>query len=378
MSPETNGTKIYRGKSLDDVIPKIRAELGENAIVLRRRDGLVGGVGGFFQRPFVEVEAKPGSERLDVYDEQPEDMLPEEALPGMDFEELLEDLGAEPVEFEPDIPTALEPALPLEPEPQAAPAPAAPVGDEVKRSDKAAQLVDELRDAGLSRALAEDLVAEAAEHRAPFAGSSSLRTLTRRALAARIPVAAPVGGGGRIVAFAGAGGAGKSLCAERLAAAYGAASDLAAVYVGFRTDPASAAETLAPLGVTVASADSTSEARAVVAEHGARALVVIDTPTAPKDESALATLAGQVKRIGGVEVHMALPATLSRKAAEELLGRLGAFKPARLALTHADETDHLGPAVDLAIASGVPFSFVLDGPALTPADPAKLAAGVLP
>jgi flagellar biosynthesis protein FlhF len=365
MTPETNGTKIYRGKSLDDVIPKIRAELGENAIVLRRRDGLVGGVGGFFQRPFVEVEAKPGSERLDVYDEQPEDMLPEETLPGTDFEELLEDLGAEPVEFEPDILGALEP-------------PPAPVAEEPKRSDKAAQLVDELRDAGLSRALAEDLVAEAVEHRAPFAGSSSLRTLTRRALAARIPVAAPVGGGGRIVAFAGAGGAGKSLCAERLAAAYGAASDLAAVYLGFRTDVASAAETLAPLGVTVIGAESTSEARAAVAEHGARALVVIDTPTAPKDESALATLAGQVKRIGGVEVHMALPATLSRKAGEELLGRLGAFKPARLALTHAGETDHLGPVVDLAIASGVPFSFVLDGPALAPADPAKLAAGVLP
>ena len=40
------------------MLPQIRAELGPDAIVLRRREGLAGGVGGFFQRPFVEVEAR--------------------------------------------------------------------------------------------------------------------------------------------------------------------------------------------------------------------------------------------------------------------------------------------------------------------------------
>ena len=51
-------TKTYRGRTLDELLPQIREELGSDAIVLRRREGLAGGVGGFFQRPYVEVEAR--------------------------------------------------------------------------------------------------------------------------------------------------------------------------------------------------------------------------------------------------------------------------------------------------------------------------------
>src|SRR3954454_24285565 len=50
--------KTFRGRSLEEMLPQIREELGPDAIVLRRREGLAGGVGGFFQRPFVEVEAR--------------------------------------------------------------------------------------------------------------------------------------------------------------------------------------------------------------------------------------------------------------------------------------------------------------------------------
>ncbi|MGH2950380.1 MAG: hypothetical protein ACRDPC_29615, partial [Solirubrobacteraceae bacterium] len=52
-------TTTYRGRSLEELLPKIRAELGPDAIVLRRREGLAGGVAGFFQRSYVEVEARP-------------------------------------------------------------------------------------------------------------------------------------------------------------------------------------------------------------------------------------------------------------------------------------------------------------------------------
>ena len=51
-------TKTYRGRSLEEVLPQIREELGPDALVLKRREGLTGGVGGFFQRPYVEVEAR--------------------------------------------------------------------------------------------------------------------------------------------------------------------------------------------------------------------------------------------------------------------------------------------------------------------------------
>src|SRR4051794_11205173 len=51
-------TKTYRGRSLEEVLPQIREELGPDALVLKRREGLTGGVSGFFQRPYVEVEAR--------------------------------------------------------------------------------------------------------------------------------------------------------------------------------------------------------------------------------------------------------------------------------------------------------------------------------
>ena len=54
----SDDVKTFRGRSLEELLPQIRAELGPDAIVLRRREGLGGGVGGFFQRPYVEVDAR--------------------------------------------------------------------------------------------------------------------------------------------------------------------------------------------------------------------------------------------------------------------------------------------------------------------------------
>src|SRR5215217_2902612 len=58
--------KTYRGRTLEELLPQIREELGADAIVLRRREGLAGGVGGFFQKSYVEVDARPA-----LPDEQP-------------------------------------------------------------------------------------------------------------------------------------------------------------------------------------------------------------------------------------------------------------------------------------------------------------------
>ncbi len=63
-------TRIYRGRTVDELIPKIQTELGADAIVVRHHKGLTGGIGGFFQRPFVEIEAKPGTPRIDRYDDE--------------------------------------------------------------------------------------------------------------------------------------------------------------------------------------------------------------------------------------------------------------------------------------------------------------------
>src|SRR5919201_5791886 len=50
--------KTYRGRTLEELLPQIRSELGPDAIDLRRGEGRAGGGGGFFQKHFVEVDAR--------------------------------------------------------------------------------------------------------------------------------------------------------------------------------------------------------------------------------------------------------------------------------------------------------------------------------
>jgi flagellar biosynthesis GTPase FlhF len=59
-------TRTYRGGSLEELLPRIRAELGDDAVVVRQREGLTGGVAGFFQRRMVEIEARRGQSPLGV------------------------------------------------------------------------------------------------------------------------------------------------------------------------------------------------------------------------------------------------------------------------------------------------------------------------
>ena len=63
-------TRTYRGRTVEELIPRIQSELGADAIVLGRREGLTGGFAGFFQHSFVEIEAMAGGPRVDVYDEE--------------------------------------------------------------------------------------------------------------------------------------------------------------------------------------------------------------------------------------------------------------------------------------------------------------------
>ncbi len=61
--------RTYRGSSIEELLPRIRAELGSGAVILCQREGLIGGIGGFFQKRCVEVEARGGGVGIDVYDE---------------------------------------------------------------------------------------------------------------------------------------------------------------------------------------------------------------------------------------------------------------------------------------------------------------------
>jgi flagellar biosynthesis GTPase FlhF len=83
MATESNvrqsaqGVRTYRGRTLEEILPQVREELGPDAIILREREGLVGGVGGFFAQRFIEVEARRGEgQSIDIYDEDDLDDAP--------------------------------------------------------------------------------------------------------------------------------------------------------------------------------------------------------------------------------------------------------------------------------------------------------------
>src|SRR3954447_24666017 len=146
--------KTYRGRSLEEVLPKIKADLGPDAEIVRQRSGLTGGVGGFFQRQMVEVEAKaPEAERprrrFDAYDEEPAReggrVKGEEVtfVPELPIEEGLSAPGIQEIfRRAPPFADRLSPAL----DPATPPSPFT-----VHSSPKAKELTSALTDAGLDQ-----------------------------------------------------------------------------------------------------------------------------------------------------------------------------------------------------------------------------------
>jgi flagellar biosynthesis GTPase FlhF len=367
----TTATKTFRGRTLEEVLPQIKADLGPDAEIVRQREGLTGGVGGFFQRACVEVEARPPGEpelpiqRFDAYDDEP-------AMP-----EPLPDFEPDPAaDFEPD-------PLPDEPMAEGLQAPgiqeimrqAAPFANHLTNAlepePAAKEPIEELlSDAGIAPALAHEIVAETVSHLVPFASRRQLRKLVRQGLARRIPVAPTPGAGGRSIAFVGPAGSGKTLCTARLAIAYATGSDLPVVCVSLSpADGGSELRALVePHGIGVTVARTAAQARAHVAGALGEAVVVVDTPSAVSDAD-LDTLALD-------ELHLTLPSTYSAAAAAELTERLPAT---HVALTHLDETTRIGGLVDFLVDAATPLSYVSRGEGgMAPADAHDIAALVLP
>ena len=421
-------TKTFRGRTLEELLPKIRAELGADAIVLRRREGLAGGVGGFFQKSYVEVEARPAlPDEQDTVPTHPRnDRATAEGLSSPAIQALVDQAApfadaltraqtttsdrahevlvaaaaaAAPVDAglygpQPNR-VAIEEAVPVaegyvshfEPDEDddddliAAPpaAPATRQGPGAPRPATADNAEQRLVAAGLSPALAADIVSEAVAHGLPFAQPRALKKLIRNTLSRRLPVMADLGGDARRLAFVGAGGAGKTSAAERLASAY-ARADADVVVVSLRSmDGGSGlASRLEPQGVSVIAADTAEQAARRLAGREV-GLTIVDTPAAGlADRAAVARIAEDLRTLGVDEVHLALPATLSAAAADELAGALAPLGITHVALTHADQTARPGAAVELAVNGRKALSYVSTREEIAPLDPDAVAKQLLP
>jgi flagellar biosynthesis protein FlhF len=426
--------KTFRGRSLDEVLPQIRAELGADAIVVRRREGLAGGVAGFFQRSYVEVDARSAHDdekslearndraTAEGFESPAIRALVDQAAPFADAlaqaqspvgarahevliaaaqgaaRDLADAPAAEPVSaglYGPqpnraaieDAAPVYEPvSVPAEMIPPAvhempAPEPRLPSreGLGAERPNVADAHEQRLVAAGLSAAFAKDIVAEAVAHGLPFADARNIKKLIRTTLSRRMPIMADLGGEARTIAFVGAGGAGKTSATERLATAY-AKADADVVVVALRAGDGGVglASRLEPLGVSVIAADNAEQAARRIARREAT-LTIVDAPAAgPADRAAVARIAEDLKTLGVNEVHLTLPATLSAAAADELASALAPLGVTHIALTHADQTTRPGAPVELAVTGRRALSYVCSRAAIEPVDPDALAKQLLP
>jgi flagellar biosynthesis protein FlhF len=377
-------TRTYRGSSLEEILPRIRAELGPDAVITRRREGLTGGVAGFFQKQFVEVEARAGVPRFEALDDSEAlpDALQERTAhsaqrtePATEPARAIQKILEQAAPFADQLSTALE---------RTAPSPGsamAPLVAGRRAPGEAREIVRDLVEAGLHPVLAEGVVTETVSHVMPFSPHLSLERLVRETLARRIPVQSTWTRRGRTIGFVGPGGSGKTLCTARLAATYAVGSDLPVIVLTLRPHDGGAelSSLLEPYAVRVHPVTTPDEARAITAGAREHALIVIDTPTvSPSAPAEMERLAADLERIGVYEVHLTLPATVGAHAADDVLTGFAQLGVSRIVLTHADETGHVGPAVGLAIRSGRPFSYISSGTSvdggLLPVNPHALAS----
>lgn len=439
---ETGAVRTYHGRTVEDLIPKIQDDLGSDAIIVHRREGLTGGVAGFFQRPYVEIDAIPGGPRIDLYDEEPlPPVLPPVAPPGR--------APQSPASLEPPASTPHQPArtpfyereplqgggagryvtghlaelaqssaakailsegheLSTRPRAQAeaadpfarvleratsegspapTPQPASPPRNPTPptRARARVNVQNRLVSLGTSPSFAEETIEVALAHVVALAPRTPLGKAVGQALVQRIPVAPPLPAAGAAIVLVGPGGAGKTSCCAALLAAYRANSTLrascATILRGHGTDEWQLL--LSPQLRKPIAADS-DRAKRALRKAKAQGLLVIDTPPLSAGES------GAVRKLGTLlsafqpeRVTIAMPATLGAVAASQLLRALRPLGANTLALTHADETDQVGVAVEAACEFGLAPEYTLDrgragGWKLRRIDPTGLAATLLP
>jgi flagellar biosynthesis GTPase FlhF len=252
------------------------------------------------------------------------------------------------------------------------------------RPAEARAAAEQMAGRGLRPGLAEAVAEEAIASLLPLSPGAAPKDLVIDALARRIPVH-PLRRGPGVVGFVGPGGAGKTRCAARLAAAHARHGALPVTVVALRAPDGGAELTrlLAPYDVELITADSGAEGAARIASLRGAGLVVVDTPgVSPRSPGELRALGDELRSLAPDELHLTVSATIGPDAARELVGGVRELGVGAVAVTHTDETEILGTVIGLAIDCGLPLSYLARGQAidagLRPASPLELASDLIP
>lgn len=426
------GLRTYRGETIESLLPQIREELGPDAVIVRQREGLIGGVGGFFQKRCVEIDARAGGPGVDVYDEEPgsfdeapgprvlsrddeggaadasvldppphpappagaaapanEQLLAQDEPPLMRDEQPLvrNDAATREGLATPAVQKLVgqaqpfaemlsrvdqRPAAAFEPEPE--PEPEEPIGP-----PRAEALREGMTTSGLGEDIAREVVDSVVASAMPFAKAGRLRTLVRNQLALRIPIAAAAEPGPRTIALVGPAGAGKTAAIAAIAAAHASRGTPVACLALDSSDNGAALEAMLAGSAARVVALRTAQLAPTPLRNRDGGLLLIDTPPLWNGAERLEEMAETILAAEADELHLVMRAGTAAAAATELLDGLAALQPNRLLLTGAGETAHLGGVLDVAIRSRVPLGYVAEQPRqIALADPRDLASRVTP
>nr|HEX4316683.1 hypothetical protein [Kofleriaceae bacterium] len=172
---------------------------------------------------------------------------------------------------------------------------------------------------------------------------------------------------GSTIALVGPTGAGKTTTIAKLAAKAALIDNRQVQLVtldDYRVGGVDQIRTFAELiGVPLHVAPDADQLRELCSEPGM--LTLIDTAgRSPRDAGAIADLADTLRGLPGLEVHLVAPAATSPAALDALAARYRALSPARLLITKIDEVD---TAPDLAKAParlGLPLTWITIGQAV--------------
>ena len=393
----TTETKTYRGRTLEELLP----EIGADAVITHQREGLIGGIGGFFAKRCVEVEVRAGSLRAE---------LNQRALPA---KRIFDAYDASPIEASPDelrnpvIDAMIAQAAPFAQMLDAAedrePAHRFEAFEELATLESSTEeiaLPDPLPDSdadfgpvrarmielGLPETVADALVREAERGMRPFDQDASPEQLIRRAFARQVKVEHGWKTKRRTVALVGPAGCGKTLAAAKLCHAYAAGSRTAVRTLSL--EPAASAYRLGMLtehldmGLRIA--ETPESATRAAARMQGESLIVVDTPpVSPRDPQGIAELAELLAAAKPDEIHLVVPATMDGRATRALYEALvPEIAVNRLLISRLDEADSAAVAAGLSFQLKRPISYLSEGRrpngGLRPADAAELAELVLP
>jgi flagellar biosynthesis protein FlhF len=397
-------TRTYQGASLEELLPRIREELGAGAVITRRREGVTGGFAGFFGKRCIEVEAQAGApvqsvparSVFDAYDtaREPELDMDSDLGLGVDadgpvmrsfieqaspFADVLDDALIERDET-PAIPSEFE-GIDL----VSASGSVEVAARQIATGDWE-QVSAQLVDAGMPADVVEAIVSDAIRLLAPFAPDADEADLVRQMLARTVRVEHGWRSKSRTIAVVGPAGAGKTLTIAKLAHAFAERSPFTVRLVSL--EPGEGAERLDAmtegLDVERRTADTPEAAKSAVRAPGTDGVVLIDTPpVSAGDGESIAMLGKLLAGARPDETHLIAPAGYDARSLLHLNAAIDPVFPAnRILISRIDEAPTAAVPVGISLGLKRPVSYIADGrrptDGLRPADPTELAALVMP